>query len=95
MMMELIRRLSRCTLHRPVITCLRWHHPSEYFGSEPDTEWTMSHFDFWSVRFLQYTILRNSTRLVNIMNITSYEAHSPFIFRTARTEYTKIATTTR
>ena len=58
-------------------------------------EWTMSHFDFRSVRFLQYTILRTSTRLVNIMNITSYEAHSLFIFRTARTEYTKTATTTR
>ena len=29
--------------------------------------------------FLQYTILRASTRLVNIMNITSYEAHSPII----------------
>jgi hypothetical protein len=28
---------------------------------------------------LQYTILRSSTRLVNIMNIASYEAHNPIV----------------
>ena len=39
----------------------------------------MGHFDFWSVRFLQYTILRASTCLVNIVNITSYEAHNPIV----------------
>ena len=31
--------------------------------------------------FLQYTILRDSTRLVNIMNITSYEAHNPIVWQ--------------
>jgi hypothetical protein len=30
---------------------------------------------------LHYTILRDSTRLVNITNITSYEAHNPIVWQ--------------
>ncbi len=43
------------------------------------TKWTIIRYENWDEDFSQYTILRSSTRLVNIMNITSYEAHNPLV----------------
>jgi hypothetical protein len=36
-------------------------------------------YENWAEDFLRYTILRSSTRVVNIMNIASYEAHNPIV----------------
>jgi hypothetical protein len=66
---------------RPRRTGEEPNHANRLASSLQSVHWTIIRYENWDEDVLQCTILRASTRLVNIMNITSYEAHNPIVWQ--------------